>query len=164
MVNYGKIIANKIKVQKAKIQNIQSSTEKYKDELKDIINSFVNANNFDVKEFTRKVKKCNDIIEKFENEILFIEDNIINLYTILYSDNNVERLIDSIVNFMVYLDTYNFKKDYDDIYDYKEYITLLLFIDNRKIIDSLNSYKDKVNDGDIQCIDSFIKQIIRLFD
>ena len=124
------------------------------------IKEIIDNNKYNVDGILNAINKLNKTIEKNENEITMLEDKIIDLYSILYEDENIEKLITQIEEFIHNIDYYESTNNYC-----KEDITLMLFKNKQDIIDYLYSINsDNMDSDDIQYREYLIAKINELFE
>ena len=89
-----------------------------------------------------------------------LEDKIIDLYSMLYEDENLDKLITQIEEFIHNIDYYESTNNYC-----KEDITLMLFTNKQDIIDYLYSINiDNMDSDDTQYREYLIAKINELFE
>ena len=89
-----------------------------------------------------------------------LEDKIIDLYSMLYEDENLDKLITQIEEFIHNIDYYEQTNNYC-----KEDITLMLFTNKQDIIDYLYSINiDNIYGDDAQRRNKLVKQINELIE
>ena len=148
MINYGKIIVNNIKKYNAIIKNKQKVIGNERIKVMNDIKEIIDNNKYNVDGILNAINKLNKTIEKNENEITMLEDKIIDLYSILYEDENIEKLITQIVEFMYSIDYYEVIEKHNNKSNLKEDITLMLFKNKQDIIDYLYSINSDNMDSD----------------
>ena len=160
MINYGKIIVKNIKKYNAIIKNKQKVIGNERIKVMNDIKEIIDNNKYNVDGILNAINKLNKIIEKNENEITMLEDKIIDLYSMLYEDENLDKLITQIEEFIHNIDYYEPTNNYC-----KEDITLMLFINKQDIIDYLYSINiDNIYGDDAQRRNKLVKQINELFE
>ena len=157
MINYGKIIVNNIKKYDAIIKHKQKAIGNERIKVMNDIKEIIDNNKYNVDGILNAINKLNKITEKNENEITMLEDKIIDLYSILYEDENIEKLITEIEELIHNINYYEPTSNYNN-----EDITLMLFTNKQDIIDYLYSFNDMDID-EVQCRDKLVKQINELF-
>ena len=124
------------------------------------IKEIIDNNKYNVDGILNAINKLNKTIEKNENEITMLEDKIIDLYSMLYEDENLDKLITQIEEFIHNIDYYELTNNYC-----KEDITLMLFTNKQDIIDYLYSINsDNMDSDDIQYREYLIAKINELFE
>ena len=160
MINYGKIIVKNIKKYNAIIKNKQKVIGNERIKVMNDIKEIIDNNKYNVDGILNAINKLNKTIEKNENEITMLEDKIIDLYSMLYEDENLDKLITQIEEFIHNIDYYEPTNNYC-----KEDITLMLFINKQDIIDYLYSINiDNIYGDDAQRRNKLVKQINELFE
>ena len=160
MINYGKIIVNNIKKYNAIIKNKQKVIGNERIKVMNDIKEIIDNNKYNVDGILNAINKLNKIIEKNENEITMLEDKIIDLYSMLYEDENIEKLITEIEEFMYSINYYEPTNNYC-----KEDITLMLFTNKQDIIDYLYSINsDNMDSDNAQYREYLIAKINELFE
>ena len=160
MINYGKIIVNNIKKYDAIIKHKQKVIGNERIKVMNDIKEIIDNNKYNVDGILNAINKLNKIIEKNENEITMLEDKVIDLYSILYEDENIEKLITQIEEFIHNIDYYEPTNNYC-----KEDITLMLFTNKQDIIDYLYSINiDNIYGDDAQRRNKLVKQINELIE
>ena len=160
MVNYGKIIVNNIKKYDTIIKHKQKVIGNERIKVMNDIKEIIDNNKYNVDGILNAINKLNKIIEKNENEITMLEDKIIDLYSMLYEDENLDKLITQIEEFIHNIDYYEPTNNYC-----KEDITLMLFINKQDIIDYLYSINiDNIYGDDAQRRNKLVKQINELIE
>ena len=160
MINYGKIIVKNIKKYNAIIKNKQKVIGNERIKVMNDIKEIIDNNKYNVDGILNAINKLNKTIEKNENEITMLEDKIIDLYSMLYEDENLDKLITQIVEFMYSIDYYEPTNNYC-----KEDITLMLFTNKQDIIDYLYSINiDNIYGDDAQRRNKLVKQINELIE
>ena len=160
MINYGKIIVNNIKKYNAIIKNKQKVIGNERIKVMNDIKEIIDTNKYNVDGILNAINRLNKIIEKNENEITMLEDKIIDLYSILYEDENLDKLITQIEEFIHNIDYYEPTNNYC-----KEDITLMLFTNKQDIIDYLYSINiDNIYGDDAQRRNKLVKQINELIE
>ena len=160
MINYGKIIVNNIKKYDAIIKHKQKVIGNERIKVMNDIKEIIDNKKYNVDGILNAINKLNKIIEKNENEITMLEDKIIDLYSILYEDENLDKLITQIEEFIHNIDYYEPTNNYC-----KEDITSMLFTNKQDIIDYL--YSININDiygDDAQRRNKLVKQINELIE
>ena len=157
MINYGKIIVNNIKKYNAIIKHKQKVIGNERIKIMNDIKEIIDNNKYNVDGILNAINKLNKTIEKNENEITMLEDKIIDLYSMLYEDENLDKLITEIEELIHNINYYEPTSNYN-----KEDITLMLFTNKQDIIDYLYSFNDMDID-EVQCRDKLVKQINELF-
>lgn len=165
MINYGKIIVKNIKKYNAIIKHKQNFIGNERIKVMNDIKEIIDNNKYNVDGILNAINKLNKTIEKNENEITMLEDKIIDLYSILYEDENIEKLITHIVEFMYSIDYYQVIEKHNNKSKLKEDITLMLFSNKQDIIDYLYSINsDNMDSDDVQYRERIIKQINELIE
>ena len=160
MINYGKIIVKNIKKYNAIIKNKQKVIGNERIKVMNDIKEIIDNNKYNVDGILNAINKLNKTIEKNENEITMLEDKIIDLYSMLYEDENLDKLITQIEEFIHNIDYYEPTNNYC-----KEDITLMLFTNKQDIIDYLYSINiDNIYGDDAQRRNKLVKQINELFE
>ena len=160
MINYGKIIVNNIKKYDAIIKHKQKVIGNERIKVMNDIKEIIDNNKYNVDGILNAINKLNKIIKKNENEITMLEDKVIDLYSILYEDENIEKLITQIEEFIHNIDYYEPTNNYC-----KEDITLMLFTNKQDIIDYLYSINiDNIYGDDAQRRNKLVKQINELIE
>ena len=160
MINYGKIIVKNIKKYNAIIKNKQKVIGNERIKVMNDIKEIIDNNKYNVDGILNAINKLNKIIEKNENEITMLEDKIIDLYSMLYEDENLDKLITQIEEFIHNIDYYEPTNNYC-----KEDITLMLFTNKQDIIDYLYSINiDNIYGDDAQRRNKLVKQINELIE
>ena len=160
MINYGKIIVNNIKKYNAIIKNKQKVIGNERIKVMNDIKEIIDNNKYNVDGILNAINKLNKTIEKNENEITMLEDKIIDLYYMLYEDENLDKLITQIEEFIHNIDYYEPTNNYC-----KEDITLMLFTNKQDIIDYLYSINiDNIYGDDAQRRNKLVKQINELIE
>ena len=157
MINYGKIIVNNIKKYNAIIKHKQKVIGNERIKIMNDIKEIIDTNKYNVDGILNAINRLNKTIEKNENEITMLEDKIIDLYSMLYEDENLDKLITEIEELIHNINYYEPTSNYN-----KEDITLMLFTNKQDIIDYLYSFNDMDID-EVQCRDKLVKQINELF-
>ena len=165
MINYGKIIVKNIKKYNAIIKNKQKVIGNERIKVMNDIKEIIDNNKYNVDGILNAINKLNKTIEKNENEITMLEDKIIDLYSILYEDENIEKLITQIVEFMYSIDYYEVIEKHNNKSKLKEDITLMLFTNKQDIIDYLYSINsDNMDSDDAQYREYLIAKINELIE
>lgn len=165
MINYGKIIVNNIKKYDTIIKHKQKVIGNERIKVINDIKEIIDTNKYNVDGILNAINRLNKIIEKNENEITMLEDKIIDLYSMLYEDENLDKLISHIEEFMYYIDYYEVIEKHNNKSKLKEDITLMLFTNKQDIIDYLYSINsDNMDSIDTQYRERIIKQINELFE
>ena len=165
MINYGKIIVNNIKKYDAIIKHKQKVIGNERIKVMNDIKEIIDNNKYNVDGILNAINKLNKIIEKNENEITMLEDKVIDLYSMLYEDKNLDKLITHIVEFMYSIDYYEVIEKHNNKSKSKKDITLMLFTNKQDIIDYLYSINsDNMDSDDVQYREQLIKQINELFE
>ena len=165
MINYGKIIVKNIKKYNAIIKNKQKVIGNERIKVMNDIKEIIDNNKYNVDGILNVINKLNKTIEKNENEITMLEDKIIDLYSILYEDKNLDKLITQIEEFMYSIDYYEVIEKHNNKRKSKEDITLMLFTNKQDIIDYLYSINiDNMNSDDAQYREYLIAKINELFE
>ena len=160
MINYGKIIVKNIKKYNAIIKNKQKVIGNERIKVMNDIKEIIDTNKYNVDGILNAINRLNKIIEKNENEITMLEDKIIDLYSMLYEDENLDKLITQIEEFIHNIDYYEPTNNYC-----KEDITLMLFTNKQDIIDYLYSINiDNIYGDDAQRRNKLVKQINELIE
>ena len=160
MINYGKIIVNNIKKYDTIIKHKQKVIGNERIKVMNDIKEIIDNNKYNVDGILNAINKLNKIIEKNENEITILEDKVIDLYSILYEDENIEKLITHIEEFIHNIDYYEPTNNYC-----KEDITLMLFTNKQDIIGTLNAINsDNMDSDDAQYREYLIAQINELIE
>ena len=160
MINYGKIIVNNIKKYNAIIKNKQKVIGNERIKVMNDIKEIIDNNKYNVDGILNAINKLNKTIEKNENEITMLEDKIIDLYSMLYEDENLDKLITQIEEFIHNIDYYEPTNNYC-----KEDITSMLFTNKQDIIDYLYSINiDNIYGDDAQRRNKLVKQINELIE
>ena len=157
MINYGKIIVNNIKKYDAIIKHKQKVIGNERIKVMNDIKEIIDTNKYNVDGILNAINRLNKTIEKNENEITMLEDKVIDLYSMLYEDENLDKLITEIEELIHNINYYEPTSNYN-----KEDITLMLFTNKQDIIDYLYSFNDMDID-EVQCRDKLVKQINELF-
>ena len=129
MINYGKIIVNNIKKYDAIIKHKQKVIGNERIKVMNDIKEIIDNNKYNVDGILNAINKLNKIIEKNENEITMLEDKVIDLYSMLYEDENLDKLITEIEELIHNINYYEPTSNYN-----KEDITLMLFTNKQDII------------------------------
>ena len=165
MINYGKIIVNNIKKYDTIIKHKQKVIGNERIKVMNDIKEIIDNNKYNVDGILNAINKLNKTIEKNENEITMLEDKIIDLYSILYEDENIEKLITHIEEFMYSIDYYKVIEKHNNKSNLKEDITLMLFSNKQDIIDYLYSINsDNMDSDDAQYREYLIAQINELIE
>ena len=160
MINYGKIIVKNIKKYNAIIKNKQKVIGNERIKVMNDIKEIIDNNKYNVDGILNAINKLNKTIEKNENEITMLEDKIIDLYSMLYEDENLDKLITQIEEFIHNIDYYEPTNNYC-----KEDITSMLFTNKQDIIDYLYSINiDNIYGDDAQRRNKLVKQINELIE
>ena len=160
MINYGKIIVKNIKKYNAIIKNKQKVIGNERIKVMNDIKEIIDNNKYNVDGILNAINKLNKTIEKNENEITMLEDKVIDLYSMLYEDKNLDKLITQIEEFIHNIDYYEPTNNYC-----KEDITLMLFTNKQDIIDYLYSINiDNIYGDDAQRRNKLVKQINELIE
>ncbi len=160
MINYGKIIVNNIKKYDTIIKHKQKVIGNERIKVMNDIKEIIDTNKYNVDGILNAINKLNKTIEKNENEITMLEDKIIDLYSMLYEDENLDKLITQIEEFIHNIDYYELTNNYC-----KEDITLMLFTNKQDIIDYLYSINiDNIYGDDAQRRNKLVKQINELIE
>ena len=160
MINYGKIIVKNIKKYNAIIKNKQKVIGNERIKVMNDIKEIIDNNKYNVDGILNAINKLNKTIEKNENEITMLEDKIIDLYSMLYEDENLDKLITHIEEFIHNIDYYEPTNNYC-----KEDITSMLFTNKQDIIDYLYSINsDNMDSDDAQSRKKLVKQINELIE
>ena len=160
MINYGKIIVKNIKKYNAIIKNKQKVIGNERIKVMNDIKEIIDNNKYNVDGILNAINKLNKTIEKNENEITMLEDKIIDLYSMLYEDENLDKLITQIEEFIHNIDYYESTNNYC-----KEDITSMLFTNKQDIIDYLYSINiDNIYGDDAQRRNKLVKQINELIE
>ena len=160
MINYGKIIVNNIKKYDTIIKHKQKVIGNERIKVMNDIKEIIDNNKYNVDGILNAINKLNKTIEKNENEITMLEDKIIDLYSMLYEDENLDKLITQIEEFIHNIDYYEQTNNYC-----KEDITLMLFTNKQDIIDYLYSITiDNIYGDDAQRRNKLVKQINELIE
>ena len=160
MINYGKIIVKNIKKYNAIIKNKQKVIGNERIKVMNDIKEIIDTNKYNVDGILNAINRLNKTKEKIENEITMLEDKVIDLYSMLYEDENIEKLVTHIEEFIHNIDYYEPTNNYC-----KEDITLMLFTNKQDIIDYL--YSININDiygDDAQRRNKLVKQINELIE
>ena len=157
MINYGKIIVNNRKKYDAIIKHKQKVIGNERIKVMNDIKEIIDTNKYNVDGILNAINRLNKTIEKNENEITMLEDKVIDLYSMLYEDENLDKLITEIEELIHNINYYEPTSNYN-----KEDITLMLFTNKQDIIDYLYSFNDMDID-EVQCRDKLVKQINELF-
>ena len=165
MINYGKIIVNNIKKYDAIIKHKQKFIGNERIKVMNDIKEIIDTNKYNVDGILNAINRLNKTIEKNENEITMLEDKIIDLYSMLYEDENLDKLITQIVEFMYSIDYYEVIEKHNNKSNLKEDITLMLFTNKQDIIDYLYSINiDNMDSDDAQYREYLIAKINELFE
>ena len=165
MINYGKIIVNNIKKYNAIIKNKQKVIGNERIKVMNDIKEIIDNNKYNVDGIFNAINKLNKTIEKNENEITMLEDKVIDLYSILYEDENLEKLVTHIEEFMYSIDYYQVIEKHNNKSKSKEDITLMLFTNKQDIIDYLYSINsDNMDSDDAQYREYLIAKINELIE
>ena len=165
MINYGKIIVNNIKKYDAIIKHKQKVIGNERIKVMNDIKEIIDNNKYNVDGILNAINKLNKIIEKNENEITMLEDKVIDLYSMLYEDKNLDKLITEIVEFMYSIDYYEVIEKHNNKSKSKEDITLMLFTNKQDIIDYLYSINsDNMDSDDAQYREYLIAKINELIE
>ena len=165
MINYGKIIVNNIKKYNAIIKNKQKVIGNERIKVMNDIKEIIDNNKYNVDGILNAINKLNKTIEKNENEITMLEDKIIDLYSMLYEDENIEKLITEIEEFMYSINYYEVIEKHNNKSKLKEDITLMLFTNKQDIIDYLYSINsDNMDSDDAQYREYLIAKINELIE
>ena len=165
MINYGKIIVNNIKKYDAIIKHKQKVIGNERIKVMNDIKEIINNNKYNVDGILNAINKLNKIIEKNENEITMLEDKVIDLYSMLYEDKNLDKLITQIEEFIHNIDYYQVIEKHNNKSKSKEDITLMLFTNKQDIIDYLYSINiDNIYGDDAQRRNKLVKQINELIE
>ena len=165
MINYGKIIVNNIKKYDAIIKHKQKVIGNERIKVMNDIKEIIDNNKYNVDGILNAINKLNKIIEKNENEITMLEDKVIDLYSMLYEDKNLDKLITEIVEFMYSIDYYEVIEKHNNKSKSKEDITLMLFTNKQDIIDYLYSINsDNIDSDDAQYREYLIAKINELIE
>ena len=160
MINYGKIIVNNIKKYNAIIKHKQKVIGNERIKIMNDIKEIIDTNKYNVDGILNAINRLNKTIEKNENEITMLEDKVIDLYSMLYEDKNLDKLITQIEEFIHNIDYYEPTNNYC-----KEDITLMLFTNKQDIIDYLYSINiDNIYGDDAQRRNKLVKQINELIE
>ena len=160
MINYGKIIVKNIKKYDTIIKHKQKVIGNERIKVMNDIKEIIDTNKYNVDGILNAINKLNKTIEKNENEITMLEDKIIDLYSMLYEDENLDKLITQIEEFIHNIDYYEPTNNYC-----KEDITLMLFTNKQDIIDYLYSINiDNIYGDDAQRRNKLVKQINELIE
>ena len=160
MINYGKIIVNNIKKYDAIIKHKQKVIGNERIKVMNDIKEIIDNNKYNVDGILNAINKLNKTIEKNENEITMLEDKIIDLYSMLYEDENLDKLITQIEEFIHNIDYYESTNNYC-----KEDITSMLFTNKQDIIDYLYSINsDNMDSDDAQYREYLIAKINELIE
>ena len=160
MINYGKIIVKNIKKYNAIIKNKQKVIGNERIKVMNDIKEIIDNNKYNVDGILNAINKLNKTIEKNENEITMLEDKIIDLYSMLYEDENLDKLITQIEELIHNINYYEPTSNYN-----KEDITLMLFTNKQDIIDYLYSINiDNIYGDDAQRRNKLVKQINELIE
>ena len=165
MINYGKIIVNNIKKYDAIIKHKQKVIGNERIKVMNDIKEIIDNNKYNVDGILNAINKLNKTIEKNENEITMLEDKIIDLYSMLYEDENLDKLITQIEEFMYSINYYEVIEKNNNKSKSKEDITLMLFSNKQDIIDYLYSINsDNMDSDDAQYREYLIAKINELFE
>ena len=165
MINYGKIIVKNIKKYNAIIKHKQKVIGNERIKVMNDIKEIIDNNKYNVDGILNAINKLNKIIKKNENEITMLEDKIIDLYSILYEDKNLDKLITQIEEFMYSIDYYEVIEKHNNKVNLKEDITLMLFTNKQNIIDYLYSINsDNMDSDDAQYREYLIAKINELIE
>lgn len=165
MINYGKIIVNNIKKYDAIIKHKQKVIGNERIKVMNDLKEIIDNNKYNVDNVLNAINKLNKTIEKNENEITMLEDKIIDLYSMLYEDENIEKLITEIEEFMYSINYYEVIEKHNNKSKLKEDITLMLFTNKQDIIDYLYSINsDNIDSDDAQYREYLIAKINELFE
>lgn len=165
MINYGKIIVNNIKKYDAIIKHKQKVIGNERIKIMNDIKEIIDNNKYNVDGILNAINKLNKTIEKNENEITMLEDKVIDLYSMLYEDENLDKLITQIEEFMYSIDYYEVIEKHNNKSNLKEDITLMLFKNKQDIIDYLYSINsDNMDSDDTQYREYLIAKINELFE
>ena len=165
MINYGKIIVKNIKKYNAIIKNKQKVIGNERIKVMNDIKEIIDTNKYNVDGILNAINKLNKTIEKNENEITMLEDKIIDLYSMLYEDENLDKLITQIEEFMYSINYYKVIEKNNNKSKSKEDITLMLFSNKQDIIDYLYSINsDNMDSDDAQYREYLIAKINELFE
>ena len=165
MINYGKIIVKNIKKYNAIIKNKQKVIGNERIKVMNDIKEIIDTNKYNVDGILNAINKLNKTIEKNENEITMLEDKIIDLYSILYEDENLDKLITQIEEFMYSINYYKVIEKNNNKSKSKEDITLMLFSNKQDIIDYLYSINsDNMDSDDAQYREYLIAKINELIE
>ena len=138
----------------------QKKKKKKKKKVKKNKKENIDNNKYNVDGILNAINKLNKIIEKNENEITMLEDKVIDLYSMLYEDKNLDKLITQIEEFIHNIDYYEPTNNYC-----KEDITSMLFTNKQDIIDYLYSINsDNMDSDDTQYREYLIAKINELFE
>ena len=160
MINYGKIIVKNIKKYNAIIKNKQKVIGNERIKVMNDIKEIIDTNKYNVDGILNAINRLNKTKEKIENEITMLEDKVIDLYSMLYEDENIEKLVTHIEEFIHNIDYYEPTNNYC-----KEDITLMLFTNKQDIIDYLYSINiDNIYGDDAQRRNKLVKQINELIE
>ena len=160
MINYGKIIVKNIKKYNAIIKNKQKVIGNERIKVMNDIKEIIDNNKYNVDGILNAINKLNKTIEKNENEITMLEDKVIDLYSMLYEDKNLDKLITEIEELIHNINYYEPTSNYN-----KEDITLMLFTNKQDIIDYLYSINiDDIYGDDAQRRNKLVKQINELIE
>ena len=160
MINYGKIIVKNIKKYNAIIKNKQKVIGNERIKVMNDLKEIIDNNKYNVDNVLNAINKLNKTIEKNENEITMLEDKIIDLYSMLYEDENLDKLITQIEELIHNINYYEPTSNYN-----KEDITLMLFTNKQDIIDYLYSINiDNIYGDDAQRRNKLVKQINELIE
>ena len=160
MINYGKIIVNNIKKYDTIIKHKQKVIGNERIKVMNDIKEIIDTNKYNVDGILNAINKLNKTIEKNENEITMLEDKIIDLYSMLYEDENLDKLITEIEELIHNINYYEPTSNYN-----KEDITLMLFTNKQDIIDYLYSINiDNIYGDDAQRRNKLVKQINELIE
>ena len=165
MINYGKIIVKNIKKYNAIIKNKQKVIGNERIKVMNDIKEIIDTNKYNVDGILNAINKLNKTIEKNENEITMLEDKIIDLYSMLYEDENLDKLITQIEEFMYSINYYKVIEKNNNKSKSKEDITLMLFSNKQDIIDYLYSINsDNMDSDDAQYREYLIAKINELIE
>ena len=160
MINYGKIIVKNIKKYDTIIKHKQKVIGNERIKVMNDIKEIIDNNKYNVDGILNAINRLNKIIEKNENEITMLEDKIIDLYSMLYEDENLDKLITQIEELIHNINYYEPTSNYN-----KEDITLMLFTNKQDIIDYLYSINiDNIYGDDAQRRNKLVKQINELIE
>ena len=165
MINYGKIIVNNIKKYDTIIKHKQKFIGNERIKVMNDIKEIIDTNKYNVDGILNAINKLNKTIEKNENEITMLEDKIIDLYSMLYEDENLDKLITQIEEFIHNIDYYKVIEKHNNKSKSKEDITLMLFTNKQDIIDYLYSINsDNIDSDDAQYREYLIAKINELIE